>query len=231
MFPPAPVRALLAAVFPAIGILTVSDAAAQQARGERAASVKFRVTRFDPGQAPPPAFRAGTERRMVEFEVPLTHIAGPFEAGLRDGVFLDLWSDGAERPEHSIRIQPAELQHLLLVFLPQEDGFRIMKVQTPPDKIRGGDRMIINVTPNELAIKLGDMQPLMIPSAKSAILKPPGGNEIISLPVLISMKNEDQWTLASTEHWPIDPRFRRYLFAYMCPRNRHLMFHGVSERP
>jgi hypothetical protein len=206
-----------------------STDAIAQGNDARAATVEFRVTRFDPGDAPPPKFLAGDDRRAVEFEVPMTHIAGPFQAGLRDGVFLDLRREGSQTPDHSIRIEPAEAKHLLLVFFPQENGFRITKVQTQPERIKGGARMIVNITPNEMAIKMGDLKPLLIPPAGSGILEGPPGDEIVSLPVLINLKKDDQWELASTEQWPYDPRFRRFLFAYICPHNRHLMFHGVSE--
>jgi hypothetical protein len=70
----------------------------------------------------------------------------------------------------------------------------------------------------------------MIPAGKSDVLSGPPGSEIVSLPVLISLKHEEQWKLASTEQWPIDPRFRKYLVAYMSPRSNQLVFHSVTER-
>ncbi len=198
--------------------------------GDGASKVEFRVTRFDPGDAPPPEFRAGTGSGAVEFEVPLTHIAGPFEAPLRDGGVLDLWRAGAETPEISIRIEPQQLEHLLLVFLPRDGSFQVMKVQTPPSRLGGGDRLIVNATPGDLSFRLGDMEPLLVRPTESRVLKGPPGNEIVSLPVLIHRRENDRWELASTEQWPCDPRFRRILFAYLCPRHQQLMFHAVSER-
>jgi hypothetical protein len=81
-----------------------------------------------------------------------------------------------------------------------------------------------------MAIKLGNSEPLMIPASKSAVLAGPPGSAIVSLPVLVSLKQEDQWKLASTEQWPCDPRFRKYLVAYMSPRTLQLVFHSVTER-
>ena len=164
------------------------------------------------------------------FEVSLTYIAGPFKATLRDDTFLDLWRDNAERPEISLRLAPAERAHLLLAFVPTGDTFRVLKIQTPPDRIGGGDRLVINATHTELAFKLGTMKPLQVAPGKSDVLKSPPGKEIVSLPALISRKNRNGWELASTEQWPCDPRFRKILFAYICPRRHHLAFHAVSER-
>lgn len=203
---------------------------AQQAK-KASSSIEFRVTRFDPGDARPPEFRTGKVSGSTGFEIPITYIAGPYKATLRDDVFLDLWRGDAEVPEISLRIDPFEREHLLLAFIPHESGFRILKITTPPEKIKGGDRLIINVSPDELAFRLGDMQPIRIPSGASALLKGPPGQEIVSLPALIHRKTGETWELASTEQWPCDPRFRKFLFAYVLPGSRHLIFHAVSERP
>ena len=213
-------------------VLLIADfpVMAQDADTKKAAKVEFRVTRFDIEDRESPVFRAGSGDRQVEIEVPLTFIAGPFEAPLRDGTTLDLWQGAAEKPVISLEIKPAEREHLLLVFFQQDESFRVLKVHCPPNRIKGGDRFIINATPNEMAIKLGKAEPLMIPASKSGVLAGPPGSEIVSLPVLISLKQEDEWKLASTEQWPCDPRFRKFLVAYMSPRTRQLVFHSVSER-
>jgi hypothetical protein len=197
---------------------------------EKSATVEFRVTRFDPGDGKPPEFRAGQRADADSFEVPLTHIAGPFKATLRDDTFLDLWRGNAEKPEISLRLAPAERTHLLLAFVPEGGSFRVLKIQTPPDRIGGGDRLVINATTGELAFKLGGMKPLHVAPGKSAVLKGPPGEQIVSLPALISQRKEDGWELASTENWPCDPRFRKILFAYFSPMHQHLDFHAVSER-
>ena len=214
----------------AAALLTTTPALAQNTDPKKAGKVEFRVTRFDTDDRESPVFRAGSGAKQVEIEVPLTFIAGPFEATLRDGVFLDLWQGAAEKPAISLEILPAEREHLLLVFFQQDESFRVLKVHAPPNRIKGGDRFIINATPNEMAIKLGNAQPLMIQPSKSGVLAGPPGSEIVSLPVLVSLKHEDDWKLASTEQWPCDSRFRKYLVAYLSPRSRQLVFHSVTER-
>ena len=214
----------------ATALLATFPAPAQDNGAKGTEKVEFRVTRFDPDDRKSPVFQAGSAGNQIEIEVPLTFIAGPFEAPLRDGIFLDLRQGTAEKPVISLEIAPAEREHLLLVFFQQGDTFRVLKILTPPTRIKGGDRLIVNVSPSDMAIKLGDSKPLMIPPGKSGILAGPPGSAIVSLPVLISLKQQDKWELASTEQWPCDARFRKYLFSYMSPRSRQLVFHSVIER-
>ncbi len=225
-----PIRIRLSPCVLAAALLTSLSALAQDNSTKKADKVEFRVTRFDPDDRKSPVFLAGGAGKQIEIEVPLTFIAGPFEAPLRDGIFLDLRQGAAEKPVISLQIAPAEREHLLLVFFQQDEAFRVLKVLSPPTRIKGGDRFIINVTPSDMAIKLGDSEALMIPAGKSDILAGPPGSAIVSLPVLISLKQQEKWELASTEQWPCDERFRKYLFAYMSPRSRQLVFHSVTER-
>jgi len=199
-------------------------------QGGKVAEVEFRVTRFDPGDRPSPEFRVGTAAGQVEVEVPLTFIAGPFKAPLRDERFLDFWRGGGAEPEISLPIAEAERKDLLLFFIPQGEGFKVLKVVTPLAKIRGGDRYVVNATATQLAVKLGEARPLLIEPGKAGLVRGPGGDDVVSLPVLISQKKGEGWKLASTENWYCDPRIRKFLFAYISPRTRQLVFHGVSER-
>lgn len=221
------IRVLL---LPAILATLISQNVLGQASGGESASVEFRVTRFDPGDNPSPEFRVGSGAERVDVTVPLTHIAGPHTARLRDGRFLDFWRGEAEAPEISIPIGENERKDLLLFFLPEGESFRVLKVSTPATRIRGGDRLLLNATDSRLAIKLGSGQPVMIDPGKSGLVRGPGGDDTVSLPVLISRLEEEQWKPSSTENWYIDPRIRSYLFAYISPRSRHLAFHVVTER-
>lgn len=195
----------------------------------KAPTVNFRVTRFDPDDRPPPVISTGTGKEKTKLEVPLTYIAGPFKAPLRDGVYLDFWGADTGKPTISLEIKPTEREHLLLVFFPEGESFRVMKVQAAPTLIKGGDRFIINTTPDEIGIKLGDSKPLLVPSAKTGLLSGPPGGKAVTLPVVINQKQDGVWKLASTEDWPCDPRFRKFLIAYVSPRTRQLAFHSLSE--
>jgi hypothetical protein len=212
-----------------LGMLAFSLPAAGQDK-KAGPEVEFRVTRFDPADRPPPEFKVGLPGLQTDVKVPLTHIAGPFKTRLREGGFLDFWRGSEEKPEISLRITEAEQKDLLLFFIPFKESFKIMKVSTSPNRISGGDRLLVNATKSQMAIKLGNAKPLLIEPGKSKLLKGPGGKDAVSIPVLISLKEGKEWKLVSTEQWLCDPRFRKFLFAYISPRTRHLAFHGVRER-
>ena len=164
-------------------------------------------------------------------KVPLTYIAGPFKTRLRKGGFLDFWRGSEEKPEISLRITEAEQKNLLLIFIPYKESFKIMKVSTPPNRIRGGDRLIVNTTKSRMAITLGKAEPLLIEPGKSKLLKGPRGKRAVSIPVLIHLKEKGKKAkLVSTENWLCHPLFRKFLFAYTSPRTHRLTFHGVRER-
>lgn len=210
--------------------LILAASAHGQTAEDKGGTISFRVTRFDPADRAPPEFRIGNGEKQVAVKIPMTYIEGPIKATLRDDKFLDFWRGSAEKPELSIAIDPAKSKDLLLVFIPDKETFRILTIQAPLSKFKGGDRYIVNATPTDIAIKLGDAAPLLIASQKSGILAGPGGKKLQSLPVLIKQKSGEAWSLVSTENWNCDPRFRKYLFIYTSPRTRHIAFHGVSER-
>ena len=217
-------------LIPSTFLLASAPCAIAQNPDGKSPGVTFRVTRFDPEDRESPKFKAGAGTSKADIEVPLTFIAGPFKATLRDDKFLDLWDHTpGEKPAITVEIAAAEREHLLLVFFPDGTGHRVMKVNASPTRIKGGDRFIINTTPSELAIKLGSADPVVIPSAKAGLLSAPVSNRPVSLPVVVNLKQDGQWKLASTEDWPCDPRFRKYLIAHISPRTRQLVFHSLSE--
>jgi hypothetical protein len=217
-------------LIPSAFLLASTPHSLAQGAEDKSSTVNFRVTRFDPDDRESPKFKAGSGTSKTDVEVPLTYIAGPFKATLRDARFLDLWdATPGEKPAMSVEIAAAERDHLLLVFFPDGDKYRVMKVNASPTRIKGGDRFIINTTPHELAIKLGNADPVAIPSAKTGLLSAPVSTRPVSLPVVVNLKQDGEWKLASTEDWPCDPRFRKYLIAHMSPRTRQLAFHSLSE--
>ncbi len=213
-----------------LALLTAVSSILAQEGGEGGSQVAFRVTRFDPQDRPPPEFTVGGGKGRIDIKIPLTYIDGPFKATLRDDRFLDFWRGGGDKPEISISIAAGERKDLLLVFVPDKETFRILKISASEKKLKGGDRFILNTTGSDIAIKLGEAKALQIAPMKTGILPGPGGAKLKTLPVLIKQKSAEGWRLVSTEFWNCDPRFRKYLFIYTSPRTRKIAFHGVSER-
>jgi hypothetical protein len=162
--------------------------------------------------------------------VPLTYIAGPFTATLRDGKFLDFFEGAAEKPSLTVEIPTTTRKNLLIVFIPIEETFELMQIHAPRDKVGGGDYFVVNAMGSDIAIKYGAGKPVMVKPGKTAILDNGNSNNAPTLPVAISQKEGEEWKLASTENWPNDLRFRNFLFLYKSARSGHMAIHGISER-
>jgi hypothetical protein len=192
--------------------------------------IHFSVTRFDPMDRPAPAFIVKNSGTETEVKVPLTYIAGPFSATLRDDQYLDFYEPGAKVPVLSTAVPPELQKDLLLVFIPLKESFEILKIHAPPSSIKGGDHYVVNATTTDVAIKFGTLKPVLIHSKKSALLHDPTAGKSLTLPVIIQQKDGDQWKLVTTENWPHDTRFRTFIFLYTSTRDHHMAFHGITQR-
>jgi hypothetical protein len=194
------------------------------------AKVQFSITRFDPLDRPAPKLMVKNGSVEAEVEVPMTYIAGPYTATLRDGMFLDFYQPGGEMPFLSTKV-PAEWQKdLLLIVVPNEKSYEILKVHAPLTSVPGGAHYTINATANDVAIKFGSQKTVLIRSKKSAVLHDPSAGNALTVPAVIRQKDGDQWKLVTTENWPHDRRFRTFLFLFQSSRDQHMAFHGITQR-
>lgn len=208
--------------------LTVMISSAQKSESD--AKVTFTVTRFDPQDRPAPKYIVKSGSKQSEIEVPLTYIAGPFTATLRDGQFLDFYSGASEKPSLSTQIPLGMRQDLLIAFVPTKESFTLLKIHAPKDKVGGGDYFVVNAMESDVAIKYGSAKPVLVKPGKSTILDNGNSKNSPTLPVAISQKEGEVWKPASTENWPNDLRFRNFLFLYTSARSGHMEIHGISER-
>ncbi|MCC5846142.1 MAG: hypothetical protein JJU05_17980 [Verrucomicrobia bacterium] len=194
--------------------------------------VTFRITRFDPGDRPPPSYSLLVDEERVPVDIPIHYIAGPFTGVLRSGLYLDFYREDAESPAVTVEIPENLREDLLLVFLPGSEAgeYSVLPVQTPRSRIRGGDRMVLNASDTTVAIQYGETDPVVIAPGRSGMLSATGIDRISSVPVAILEKSEGNWRPYTSENWPHDPRVRTFLFLYRSNRTRQLTFHGVSER-
>lgn len=192
-------------------------------------TMTYKITRFDPSDHPPPEFRIGNKKKGTLVKVPLTHIAGPLTAKLRDGKHLDFWGKDEEKPQITLTIGKHEREGLLLVLAPKREGsFSILKINALQNKLKGGERYIINATSNQLEITIAGSPPIVVQPKKAKILNAPPVKDVSS--VIIKEKQKDTWNLVASEDWHFDKRFRKYLFIYRSSKSKGLLFHGVSER-
>jgi len=197
---------------------------------KQGAKISFSVTRFDPMDRPAPEFMVKNGAKETPVKVPLTYIAGPFSATLRDDNYLDFFEPGAKAPVLSTGVPPELRKDLLLIFIPVKESFEILKIHTLPSAIQGGDRYVINVTSADVSIKFGTANPVLISPKRAAVLHDPAAGKSPTLPVIIHQKDGDKWKLVTTENWPHDVRFRTFLFLYTSSQDHHMAFHGISER-
>jgi len=192
--------------------------------------LSFSVTRFDPRDRPIPEFMVKNGGTETEVKVPLTYIAGPFTATLRDDKHLDFFKPGGTEPALSTVIPPEVRKDLLLVFVPVKESFEILKIHVPRAGIQGGDHYVINATPHEVAIKFGAAEVVRISPKNAALLHDPAAGNALTLPVEIQRKEGEEWKPVTTENWPHDKRFRTFLFLYTSARDHHTAFHGITQR-
>jgi len=219
------IRSFVTILAIALGSNTLSAHAPKQGT-----KIQFSVTRFDPLDRPAPEFmvkHGGTETPVL---VPLTYIAGPFTATLREDKHLDFYKPGIEEPVLTTVIPPDMRKDLLLVFVPRDDTFEILKIHVPRAGIQGGDHYVINATPHEVAIKFGAAEVVRISPKNAALLHDPAAGNALTLPVEIQRKEGEEWKPVTTENWPHDKRFRTFLFLYTSARDHHTAFHGITQR-
>lgn len=192
--------------------------------------VVFSVTRFDPMDRPAPGFVVKNGATEIPLQVPLTYIAGPFSATLREGKHLDFFEANGKVPVLSTVVPPELQKDLLLVFIPVKDSFEILKIPVPASGIKGGAHYVVNATSSDVAIQFGALKPVLIRSKKAELLHDPAAGASLTLPVSIQQKEGDEWKPVTTENWPHDPRFRTFLFLYKSARDHHMAFHGITQR-
>jgi hypothetical protein len=217
-------------LFATILFITLSAGKLPAQDSGKGAKVHFSVTRFDPMDRPAPEYLVKNGAAETQVSVPLTYIAGPFSATLRDDQYLDFFEPGGKVPVLSTSVPPGLQKDLLLVFIPVKESFEILKIHAPPSAIKGGDHYVINATASDVAIKLGTVKPVLIQPKKSALLHDPAAGKALTLPVRIQQKDGDEWKLVTTENWPHDVRFRTFLFLYKSARDHHMAFHGITQR-
>lgn len=196
-------------------------------QGVKAETVEFRTVRFDPEDRPPPEYQSIDG--STKFSVPLHTISDSYKLPLRDDRFLELKSiDGGKLL--ALEIPPSMRKNLLLLFVPESEGYKIIPVHAPASRFGGGDCFMVNACTSDLAIRYGKNKPITLAPASSAILKSTADKKYEMLPVVIAENKNDKWEIVRSERWPSDPRFRTILFTYKLPRTGNLEIHAIPER-
>lgn len=200
--------------------------------GSAADSVTFSALCFSPSSATEPAFYVGINGARKKINVPVTSLGGPFQANVRDGRMLDFFTNESdERPAVSVQLPSGSSDRLLVVFVPQGGSYQARALTLPASGFGGGTTFAINLSPTEVAIRHGNTPQQSIKPSGQQLLTLPSGYREPMLPVQIFMRNSTgTWEIAQSTRWPIDNRFRTYLFFYRSKETEPIGVHAVPER-
>lgn len=201
-------------------------------RTSAAEVVSFSALCFSPGAAPEPTFYIGNPGTRKKIEIPVTSLGGIFQANIHDGGMIDFFSnDTDERPSVSVRIPSGSRQNLLVVFYPQGSSYQARAFTLPTQGFEGGTTFAINLSLTEVAVRHGNTQQQPIKPGGQQLLTLPAGYRDPMLPVQIFSRNPaGAWEVAQSTRWPVDQRFRSYLFLYRTKESGPIGVHAVPER-
>lgn len=199
-----------------------------------AAEISFRAICFDPRDIKTPTFFISKNGGASALKLDKSNISAPQTATVRDGKFVDfLTSDDPKSGAApvTLTLPEAPLDQLLVIFIPGGNGYRAWPVKIPGKDFKGGATLVINLSSVEIASKLGDAKPLLVPRAGVKVLPMPGGHKEAMIPINISSReNEaDPWRAEQSARWVWDKDYRNYLFLYHDPATKRLRLRCIEE--
>lgn len=214
------VRTLLISSF-ATGLILAQD------------QITFSTLCFTTGAAKEPEYFIGNAKDRKKITAPITMLGGPFKAPMREGGLLDLFSSETdERPAITIKLPAASSnERLAVLFFPKDDGCQARAIVLPSAGFNGGSIFAINVAPSDLAIRYGNVTPKLIKPGASTLIAPPSNYKEPMIPVEIHKSDSaGGWQIEQRVRWPLDDRFKSYLFLYQSPENGRIKACSVPER-
>lgn len=196
-------------------------------------SVTFSALCFSPLTENKPALYVGEGSKKDKIEPPITILGGPFKAPVREGGFVDFYSNEQdEKPTSSVQLPSGTREKLLFLFIPKEKSFQCRIVSLPSKGFDGGSIWTFNAFKTDVKVHYGSRNGVEIKSGSDVLLPMPQKTDNGMVPVQIYSKGQNgQWQLAQSTRWPVDVDFRNYLFLYKSPLdNIPINIHCVPER-
>lgn len=219
-------------LLPGLLLILLSLAPVAEAQDKKEVSIKFKTIFFQTRDKAVPVIYTGALGKREEVSLSSSRISESQKGVVRDGNKVDFFETiDAEEPIATVTL-PRAGRELLFIFTPFERKIKAWAVKVPLDKFGKGSRMMVNATSGSVAVKLGSMKAVKIPSGKNAILSVSKSFKDKMIPVKIYERKaaDEDWVIAQSTRWPVDRRFRSYVFVYRKPGARSLQVHGVSER-
>lgn len=216
----------------AVLLSLISPVLRVEAQVEDETTVKFKTILFEPRDKAAAVLFAGRIGERTEVSLNATRISDYQKAFVRDGNKVDFFeSANAEKPLVTVSFLSGK-DPLLFVFVPYGAEMRALAIELPQAGFGPGSTMMINVTTGIVAVKQGNRKVVTVASGKSEILSLPASFKEQMVPVQVYKRDstEEEWEVVQSTRWPVDRRFRSYVFVYRKPEGQHLSMHGVSER-
>jgi len=196
--------------------------------------ISFRAVCFDPRDIETPTLFIAKNGAAKPMELNKSKLSVPQTAAVRDGKFVDFLTSNDPKsgePPVTLTLPEAPLDHLLVIFIPGEKGYRAMPVKIPDGDFKGGSTLIINLSTAEIATKLGDAKPLLVPRTGVKVLPLPSGHKEAMIPVQISSRatEADPWRIEQSTRWLADKGYRSYIFFYQDPASKRLQLSSIEE--
>jgi hypothetical protein len=217
---------ILAALLLLTGIGRIHAAAAE--------TVSFRAVCFDPRETQTPLLYILQNGKLSPLELNKGALSAVQTAPVRDGRFVDFMTSQDPKsgaPPATLTLPSTSPGHLLVIFVPGENGYRPWPVQLPAADFKGGTTLIINASNFDVATKLGNDKPLAVSRAGVKLLPLPNGFDEPMIPVQIfsRAKEADPWRIEQSARWPVNGNFRTYLFFYHDPAAKRIRVQAIGE--
>lgn len=198
-------------------------------------SVTFSALCFTTGNAENPVFYIADGTKREKLSIPFTMLGGPFKAQCREGGLLDFYTaETDEAPAITVKIPATATNNLLVIFYPsdgQQPSYKAQVVQLPANGFHGGSWLAFNLTKSDIAFRLNKKPNSQIKPGTHKLITPPKNLKDPMLPVEIYKRSKDkQWQIEQSVLWPVDPRFKNYLFLFQTSTSGRLQLRSVPQR-
>lgn len=123
---------------------------------------------------------------------------------------------------------PEEGRDFILVFAPEQNGYRSFIVRADDPKFRGDDAYFFNFTKYRLGVLLGTAKE-QVPAWGNALLRPAFPADSTFYQVMFAYEKEKEFIPFNNTRWPVNPNTKALVFVYHDPKLDCLIYRAVTE--
>jgi len=161
------------------------------------------------------------EARMNQFSLPVSLPPGRYLA-----------SSKAFKSTDSFTLPDTAGGRFLLLILPKNDGgCAIFPIPDDITKIGPGDRFLLNVTKEEIAVRFGTQRSIIKPGHSEYLRAPRPAPADPRIEVEMARRVGSAWIPFNSTYWPLDPRARSFVLVHPDPVTDAPRVRNLSEVP